>query len=111
MTTCIKCGAPIEDGELFCANCAQNGAAVQPRPAPLPAGRMQTPPRLKKQPAEPGGAVLPAGKGGSLCGLIDGKQEFCRDAERLHGGKLLLILCACFVIIGRHEKQRLHVLV
>lgn len=57
MTTCIKCGAPIEDGELFCANCAQNGAAVQPRPAPLPAGRMQTPPRLKKQPAEWGGEL------------------------------------------------------
>lgn len=65
-----------------------------------------------KQPRrDSGGAVLPAEKGGSLCGLIDGKQEFCRDAERLHGGKLLLILCACFVIIGRHEKQRLHVLV
>lgn len=67
---------------------------------------------MNKQPRrDSGGAVLPAGKGGSLCGLIDGKQEFRRDAELLHGGKLLLILCACFVIIGRHEKQRLHVLV
>ena len=29
MTTCIKCGAPIADGELFCAQCAQNGTAEQ----------------------------------------------------------------------------------
>ena len=53
MTTCIKCGAPIADGELFCAQCAQNGTAEQPRPAPLPAGRMQIPPRGIKQPPEP----------------------------------------------------------
>ena len=53
MTTCIKCGAPIADGELFCAQCAQNGAAERPRPAPLPAGRMQIPPRVKEQPPEP----------------------------------------------------------
>lgn len=59
MTTCIKCGAPIADGELFCAQCAQNGAEERPRPAPLPAGRMQIPPRVKKQQTEP---VRPAAK-------------------------------------------------
>ena len=59
MTTCIKCGTPIADGELFCAQCAQNGGVEHPRPAPLPAGRMQIPPRAKKHPPEP---VRPAAK-------------------------------------------------
>ena len=26
MTTCIKCGQPIPDGELFCESCGLNGA-------------------------------------------------------------------------------------
>ena len=43
--------------------------------------------------------------------LTDGYQEFRRDAKRGHGGKLLLVLRAGLVIIGRHEKQRLHILV
>ena len=25
MTTCIKCGQPIPDGELFCESCGLNG--------------------------------------------------------------------------------------
>lgn len=36
MTTCIKCGQPIPDGELFCESCGLNGEAPQPRPAPAP---------------------------------------------------------------------------
>ena len=43
--------------------------------------------------------------------LADGYQEFRRDAKRGHSGKLLLVLRAGLVIIGRHEKQRLHILV
>lgn len=57
MTTCIKCGTPIPDGELFCEACAMNGSVPQPRPAAMPAGRMQTPvrlqPRPRRVPAEP----------------------------------------------------------
>ena len=33
MTTCIKCGQPIPDGELFCESCGLNGEVPQPRPA------------------------------------------------------------------------------
>ena len=58
MTTCIKCGAPVADGELFCVQCAQNGVEERPRPAPLPAGSMQIPPRTKKQAPPP----VPAAK-------------------------------------------------
>lgn len=50
MTTCIKCGAPIPDGELFCEACAMNGGVSQPRPMAAPAGRMQTPVRLQPRP-------------------------------------------------------------
>ena len=48
MTTCIKCGQPIPDGELFCESCGLNGEAPQPRPALRPVGRMQTP--VKREP-------------------------------------------------------------
>ena len=50
MTTCIKCGAPIPDGELFCEACAMNGGVSQPRAAGTPGGRMQTPVKLQPRP-------------------------------------------------------------
>ena len=90
MTTCIKCGAPIEDGELFCANCAQNGAAVQPRPAPLPAGRMQTPPRLKKQPAEP----------------VSAAKKTCRFAFDGHSCNLLHPASGCWRIFVSDRQRK-----
>jgi len=34
MTTCIKCGKEIPDGELFCAECGLNPGAAPPRPRP-----------------------------------------------------------------------------
>lgn len=47
MDTCIKCGKPIEDGELFCAVCGMNPIAATPEDAPrrvqTPSGRMQKP--------------------------------------------------------------------
>ncbi len=53
MNTCIKCGRPIADGELFCKECALNPDVFvepsRPRPAPSSAGRMQTP--VKRAPA------------------------------------------------------------
>ena len=48
MTTCVKCGKEIPDGELFCSECSLNPGAAEPRPrpaAPVQAGRMQTPVR------------------------------------------------------------------
>lgn len=48
MTTCIKCGRPVADGELFCAQCGLNPGELEPdterpeRPV-MPAGRMQKP--------------------------------------------------------------------
>ena len=65
MTTCIKCGKEIPDGELFCAECGLNPGAAPSRPRPSAAaqpGRMQTPVRRtespkssEKQPQEPTG--------------------------------------------------------
>ena len=34
MTTCIKCGKEIPDGELFCAECGLNPGAAEARPRP-----------------------------------------------------------------------------
>ncbi len=55
MNTCIKCGRPIDDGELFCAICARNPAAhhtVKPAPAQEKPGRMLKPIRPpRKAPA------------------------------------------------------------
>ena len=53
MTTCIKCGKEIPDGELFCAECGLNPGAAPSRPRPsVPAqpGRMQTPVRRTESP-------------------------------------------------------------
>ena len=51
MNTCIKCGRPIADGELFCSECALNPVS-QPsaHAAPAPAGRMQKPVKKVPQP-------------------------------------------------------------
>lgn len=53
MTTCIKCGRPIADGELFCVECDLNpeiDTTAAPRPS-APHGRMQQPSRTAPQPA------------------------------------------------------------
>lgn len=53
MTTCIKCGREIPDGELFCPACSLNpGAEGAPAKHPLPAqpGRMQQPVRQQSAP-------------------------------------------------------------
>lgn len=39
MTTCIKCGKEIPDGELFCAECGLNPGAAPSRPRPSAAAR------------------------------------------------------------------------
>ena len=55
MTTCIKCGKEIPDGELFCAECSLNPGAAPSRPRPSAAaqpGRMQTPVRRTESPIE-----------------------------------------------------------
>ena len=55
MTTCIKCGKQIPDGELFCQDCSLNAGISQPKQAPLPAGRMQkpAPPQPRSMPSQP----------------------------------------------------------
>ena len=57
MTTCIKCGRPVADGELFCPQCGLNLEQKPVRQARAPAGRMQTPPQTHPSapaPQEPG---------------------------------------------------------
>lgn len=54
MNTCIKCGRPIEDGELFCAACAHAPASHHTgKTAPLPSipGKLQKP--IKQQSQKP----------------------------------------------------------
>ena len=60
MTTCIKCGQPIPDGELFCESCGLNGEVPQPRRALRPVGRMQTPAKRAPRPGQPQPAPVPA---------------------------------------------------
>lgn len=90
MTTCIKCGTPIPDGELFCEACAMNGSVPQPRPAAMPAGRMQTPvrlqPRPRRVPAEP---AAPAAR-----------QK--QSAGRRLAIALLVLLCLASTFIAFH---------
>lgn len=62
MTTCIKCGQPIPDGELFCESCGLNGEVPQPRPALRPVGRMQTPVKREPRPGKPQPAPAPEKK-------------------------------------------------
>ena len=90
MTSCIKCGTPIPDGELFCEACAMNGGVSQPRPAAMPAGRMQTPvrlqPRPRRVPAEP---AAPAAR-----------QK--QSAGRRLAIALLVLLCLASTFIAFH---------
>jgi len=72
MTTCIKCGQPIPDGELFCESCGLNGEVPQPRPALRPAGRMQTPVKREPRPGKPQPAPAPEKKsrGGKAAAIV-----------------------------------------
>ena len=89
MTTCIKCGKEIPDGELFCAECSLNPGAAPSRPRPSAAaqpGRMQTPVRRtespkssEKQPQEP-----------------TGKQPAKPEKKEKRPGRALTV-CACIV--------------
>lgn len=87
MTTCIKCGQPIPDGELFCESCGLNGEMPQPRPGkPQPAPA----PEKKSRGGRAAAAVLAL-----LCALLlaggafgyvtlDGKlQEKQAEIDRL----------------------------
>ena len=87
MTTCIKCGQPIPDGELFCESCGLNGEVPQPRPGkPQPAPA----PEKKSRGGKAAAAVLAL-----LCALLlaggafgyvtlDGKlQEKQAEIDRL----------------------------
>ena len=87
MTTCIKCGQPIPDGELFCESCGLNGEVPQPRPGkPQPAPA----PEKKSRGGRAAAAVLAL-----LCALLlaggafgyvtlDGKlQEKQAEIDRL----------------------------
>ena len=87
MTTCIKCGQPIPDGELFCESCGLNGEVPQPRPGkPQPAPA----PEKKSRGGKAANAVLAL-----LCALLlaggafgyvtlDGKlQEKQAEIDRL----------------------------
>ena len=91
MTTCIKCGKEIPDGELFCAECGLNPGAAPSRPRPSAAaqpGRMQTPVRRtesprssEKQPQEP-----------------TGKQPAKPEKKEKRPGRALTV-CACIVAV------------
>ncbi len=52
MTTCIKCGRPIADGELFCTECDLNpdGKITEQPHYARPSGKMQTPVRQVPKP-------------------------------------------------------------
>ena len=90
MPTCITCGTPIPDGELFCEACAMNGGVSQPRAAGMPVGRMQTPvrlqPRPRRVPAEP---AAPAAR-----------QK--QSAGRRLAIALLVLLCLASTFIAFH---------
>lgn len=79
MTTCIKCGKPIPDGELFCAQCSLNPGVAEldldepQRPAP-PAGRMQKPVPVQKPQPRP---APQAPKKQAGAGLIRGFVAVC----------------------------------
>jgi hypothetical protein len=59
MTTCIKCGKPIPDGELFCQECSLNPKPAEglleelPQSRPLPPGQLTAPVKLPPQRKSP----------------------------------------------------------
>lgn len=76
MNQCIKCGAEIPEGELFCLECSLNpGASLfdelnPPVRQPAPKGRMQTPQPVKRAPAQSTVAVKKEKKPAGRTGLI-----------------------------------------
>ena len=93
MTTCIKCGKEIPDGERSCAECGLNPGAAPPRPRPSarqaavgglarPCGRLKPPPLLRPRP--------PLSVGGGGCGFHVSAAAGLRPLRRALGGVLVL---------------------
>ena len=76
MNQCIKCGAEIPEGELFCLECSLNPAAslfdelTTPARQPAPVGRMQAPRPVKRSAPQAPVAVKKEKKQGKRTGLI-----------------------------------------
>ena len=88
MTTCIKCGQPIPDGELFCESCGLNGEVPQPRPALRPVGRMQTPVKREPRPGKPQPAPAPEKKSRGGRAAVRRKNE----TSLPHRGRLVSLV-------------------
>ena len=102
MTTCIKCGKGIPDGELFCPECSLNLSGSAPaaaRPAVSAPGRMQTPFRQPPAPRPearhaPEAEVRPQKKSGRAL-----TAAACLLAA-------LGIGTACWLFAGRTQERR-----
>lgn len=75
MATCIKCGKPVPNGELFCRECDLNPFdtpdAAQRQSVPVPEGRMQTPKKAAPAPApKPAPAPVRQKKGGKILAIV-----------------------------------------
>ncbi len=76
MNQCIKCGAEIPEGELFCLECSLNpGASLFDEPSPptrhpSPTGRMRAPQPVKRSAPQPPVAVKKKQKAPKNVGLI-----------------------------------------
>lgn len=97
MTTCIKCGKQIPDGELFCEECGQNGTVSHPKLLPTPIGRMQAPVHpAAKRPAQ---QEQPAG-------VSAARRRSSRAARILAVCCVLLLAAGTFIYLTGSDRLR-----